>query len=57
MTNSHMMSLLFQFPAYASKLSIMPSDISDPYGGTSDDYIKCLSDIEKALTAVSQLFY
>ena len=49
LTNRHAMELLFRFPAYASKIHVMPRDISDPYGGDLSVYLQCLSDIETAL--------
>lgn len=49
MTNRHAMELMFRYPAYASKIHVMPRDISDPYGGDLPLYEKCLSDIEAAL--------
>lgn len=48
-TSRHAMALISAFPEYAEKIEAMPFDISDPYGGSIEDYIKCLSDIEKAL--------
>ena len=49
-TSSHAMQLIMRYPAYASKIAVMPSDISDPYGGDEEDYKRCLCDIEKALS-------
>jgi len=49
MTNRHAMELMFRYPAYASKIHVMPKDISDPYGGDLTVYETCLSEIEAAL--------
>ncbi len=49
MTNRHAMELMFRFPAYASKIHVLPHDISDPYGGDLSVYERCLCDIEAAL--------
>jgi len=48
-TSSHAMQLLLRFPAHASKITVMPMDISDPFGGNLSRYEECLSDIERAL--------
>ena len=50
MTNRHAMELMFRYPAYASKILVMPKDISDPYGGDLSVYEACLAEIEGALT-------
>lgn len=50
MTSSHAMQLLMRWPMYASKFTSMPHDISDPFGGSLDDYRKCLSEIEAGLS-------
>ena len=52
LTGSHALNIMMRFPAYASKITAMPRDISDPYGGDLEDYRKCLADIEAALIAV-----
>lgn len=49
MTSRHAMELMFRYPAYASKITVMPRDISDPYGGDIEVYENCLSEIEAAL--------
>ncbi len=50
-TSSHAMQLIMRYPAYASKIAVMPTDISDPYGGDEEAYKRCLRDIEEALGA------
>ncbi len=49
LTSRHAVALISYFPAYASKITVMPKEIFDPYGGNLDDYRKCLEDIEEAL--------
>jgi protein-tyrosine-phosphatase len=44
-TESHMLLLSRSYPAYTSKIIAMKRDISDPYGGTREDYRKCLAKI------------
>ena len=48
-TSSHAMNLMFAVPEFASKISVMPHDISDPFGGDVEVYRKTLADIESAL--------
>jgi len=48
-TSSHAMNLMFAFPEFASRISVMPRDISDPFGGDVAVYKKTLEDIESAL--------
>lgn len=48
-SSSHAMSLMMRFPQYASKITVMPEDISDPFGGDEDDYRRSLAMIEKGL--------
>ncbi len=48
-TSSHAMQLMLRFPAYASKITVMPTEISDPFGGNLARYETCLADIDRAL--------
>ncbi len=48
-TSSHAMQLMLRFPAYATKNTVMPMDISDPFGGNLTRYEACLRDIDRAL--------
>lgn len=48
-TSSHAMQLMLRFPAHASKITVMPMDISDPFGGNLARYEACLRDIDRAL--------
>ena len=45
MTESHMLLMMRSYPAYASKITVMKRDIIDPFGGTLEDYKKCLARI------------
>ena len=45
----HALALMQQFPQYADKISAMPRDIADPFGGDDDDYLRCAEDIRHAL--------
>lgn len=49
MTGLHAMRLLSEFPAYASKITCMPKDIPDPYGGDQAAYDACLAEIKKGI--------
>ena len=40
---------MLRFPAHASKITVMPMDISDPFGGNLVRYEACLRDIDRAL--------
>ncbi len=48
-TSSHAMQLMMKFPAYASKIAVLPTEISDPFGGDPARYEACLADIDRAL--------
>ncbi len=50
-TSSHAMQLMMKFPAYASKIAVLPTEISDPFGGDLARYEACLGDIDRALRA------
>ena len=45
----HAMALMMAYPAHASKITVLPKEISDPYGGGLPVYRLCLAEIEKAL--------
>ena len=49
MTGLHAMQLLSEFPSYASKITSMPKDISDPYGGDPAVYDACLAEIKQGI--------
>ncbi len=48
-SESHTIELIGRFPAMASKIYSMPSDISDPYGGDTMIYSECLGQIIKGI--------
>ena len=48
MTGAHAMELLFRYPAYATKLTVMAEEIPDPYGGDLREYEACLAAIDNA---------
>ena len=53
-SQSHAMRLLFAFPELASRITAMPHDIPDPFGGSLADYEQCL----RALTAgIEEMFF
>ena len=54
-SRSHAMNLICEFPIYASKISCMPVDISDPYGKTLEDYESCLALIADAIKELFKL--
>lgn len=45
----HAMELIYLFPSFAGKIVSMPRDVPDPFGGTVDDYIACLAEMEKGI--------
>lgn len=49
LSDSHVFSLLSLYPTYASKITRMPSGISDPFGGDLDTYKECLAEIKKGI--------
>lgn len=54
MTSAHAMSLFAAFPEYASKITAMPVDIPDPFGGDEAAYDACLAAIERG---IKELFF
>lgn len=52
-TKAHMMTLICSFPAYAQKIHAMPKDISDPFGGSVETYVRTLEEIT---AGVKELF-
>ncbi len=48
-TSRHAMSLMFAFPAAAGRITSLPQDIADPYGGDTNVYRACLAQIQQAL--------
>jgi protein-tyrosine phosphatase len=54
MTGTHVMHLMADFPAYASKIHGMPVDIPDPYGGDGATYDACLAAIARG---IAEMFF
>lgn len=50
LTREHTMALLFRFPHLASRITVFPSDIPDPYGGSAEDYRICLKHITQGIS-------
>ncbi len=48
-TAAHADSLIWAYPQFASKITKMPTDIADPYGGDLAAYQACLEKIKEAL--------
>ena len=49
MTSAHALQLMAAFPAHARKITCMPHDIPDPFGGDEAAYDACLAAIEAGL--------
>ena len=49
MTASHAARLIMAFPQYATRITAMPIEIEDPYGGDDEVYRICLSEICEAI--------
>ena len=49
LTARHADSITWAFPAFAQKITALPIDIPDPYGGDLSAYIACLAKIRQAL--------
>ena len=54
-SSRHLMALLYAFPAYADKISVMKKDISDPYMLGKDEYSKCLCEITECIKEMFSL--
>ena len=51
-TGFHATQLIMKFPEFATKITVMPEDVPDPYGGSDEEYETCLGQIEDALKRV-----
>lgn len=51
-SSSHAMRLMAMFPEHASKITCMPKDIPDPWGGSLEDYKKCLAEISEGVKEI-----
>ena len=45
MTASHAMEMMMRFPQAAGRITCMPQQIADPYGGDAETYRACLEQI------------
>ena len=50
LTRDHAVALLFRFPHLASRITVFPKDISDPFGGSAEDYRVCLEQITQGIS-------
>lgn len=50
MSGSHCTELLMRFPSSAQRIVMMPTPISDPYGGDLARYRHCLEEITEGIT-------
>ena len=46
LTGSHAMQLMLRFPEAAEKITTLPMDITDPYGGDHDTYLACATQLK-----------
>ena len=51
-SSSHAMRLMSLYPQYASKITCMPEDIADPYGGSPQVYRECLCQIKSGVEKI-----
>jgi len=49
MTATHAQRMILAFPQYATKITSMPLEIEDPYGGDAEVYKLCLAQICEAV--------
>ena len=49
-SSSHAMSLIMNYPQFASKITSFSKDIFDPFGGDDEMYAYCLKTIDSALS-------
>lgn len=52
MTGRHASALMFSFPQYAEKITVMQNPISDPYGGDLERYKQTLAEIAESIEAM-----
>ena len=51
-TKRHALGLLYAFPDLAAKITCLPADIPDPYGGDLAAYESCLAALREAISAL-----
>lgn len=49
MTDAHVMQLMLRFPEAVGKITALPMQISDPYGGSDAIYARCLAELQYCL--------
>ena len=49
MTSAHALQIMLAFPEHASKITSMPCDVPDPYGGDEAVYDACLAAINEGI--------
>ena len=50
LTRGHAMELILRFPALAKRITVMPIEISDPFGGSLERYRECLAQIRQGVS-------
>ena len=54
LTASHAMQLAMRYPQYATKITTLPFDIADPFGGDAEVYARCA---EQLLLCIEIAFF
>ncbi len=49
LTREHAMALMIRFPKLAQRITVFPTDIADPYGGSPEQYAQCLEQISNGV--------
>lgn len=52
LTREHAMTLLIQFPHLAQRITVLPTDVSDPFGGSLEIYAACLEQITQGVRSI-----
>ena len=52
LTREHAMGMILRFPHLAKKITVLPCDIADPYGGSLTVYQTCLQQIKEGVSAL-----
>ena len=48
-TKRHALELFFRFPALVDKITVLPHDINDPFGGDLETYKVCLAQLKREI--------
>ena len=51
-SSSHAIRLMAAFPHLANKITCMPKDVPDPYGGDLEEYKACLATISEGVREI-----